>query len=42
MSRSKLFVVAVIVALVAAFFVFDLRQYLTLEYIKGQQAAVAG
>jgi len=42
MSRSKLLVVAVIIALVAAFFVFDLRQYLTLEYIKGQQAAFQG
>jgi radical SAM/Cys-rich protein len=42
MSRSKLLVVVVIVALIASFFVFDLRQYFTLEYIKGQQAAFAG
>ena len=41
MSRSKLLVVVVIAALIAAFFVFDLKQYFTLEYIKGQQAAFA-
>jgi dihydrolipoamide dehydrogenase len=42
MSRSKLLVVVVIAALVAAFFIFDLRQYFTLDYIKARQAAFAG
>ena len=42
MSRSKLLVLVVIAALVAAFFVFDLKQYLTLDYIKAQQAAFEG
>ena len=42
MSRSKLLVLVVLVAMVAAFFAFDLRQYFTLDYIKSQQAAFAG
>jgi pyruvate/2-oxoglutarate dehydrogenase complex dihydrolipoamide dehydrogenase (E3) component/uncharacterized membrane protein YdjX (TVP38/TMEM64 family) len=39
MNKSKLIVLVVIAALVAAFFAFDLRQYFSLDYIKGQQAA---
>ena len=35
MSKGKLLVVAVIVALVAAFFVFDLRQYLSVDLFRG-------
>ena len=41
MSRSKLLLVAVLVALVAAFFAFDLGRYLSLEYIKQSQAGFA-
>ena len=40
MSRSKLAVLAVIVALVAAFFVLDLRQYFSLEYFQSQRTAI--
>jgi uncharacterized membrane protein YdjX (TVP38/TMEM64 family) len=37
-NAKKLAVVGVLVALVAAFFAFDLGQYFTLEYIKSSQA----
>lgn len=37
MNRRKLLLVAVIIALVASFFVFDLGNYLTLDYIKSRQ-----
>jgi len=40
MSRTKLFVAVVIAALVAAFFFFDVGQYLRLEYFKQQQASI--
>ena len=40
MSKGKLAVLAVIVALVAAFFIFDLRQYLSIEYFQAQRAAI--
>src|SRR5688572_16301560 len=40
MDKSKLLIIAVIAALVAAFFSFDLRQYFSLEYFKSQQAAI--
>jgi len=36
-SASRNFLVLLIVALVAAFFIFDLGQYLTLEYLKSQR-----
>lgn len=39
MAKSKLLLIFVIVALVAAFFALDLGQYLTLDYIKSQQQA---
>jgi len=38
--KNKKFLFAVIVALVAAFFIFDLGKYLNLEYLKSQQAAL--
>ena len=38
MSKGKLVVLAVIAALIAAFFIFDLRQYLSLEYFKASRA----
>jgi len=41
MSKTKLVVLVVIAALVAAFFVLDLKQYFSLDYIKAQQAAFA-
>ena len=42
MNKRKLVVLVVIAALVVAFFALDLRQYLTLDYIKGRQAVLAG
>jgi len=36
---SKLLLLAALAALVAAFFLFDLGQYLTLDYVKSRQAA---
>ena len=42
MGKSKIIVIAVIAALVAAFFAFDLGQYLGLEYFKQQQASIDG
>ena len=41
MNKGKLLVLAVIAAMVAAFFVFDLKQYLSLDYVKAQQATLA-
>lgn len=38
MSRKKILLVALMAALVAAFFAFDLGQYLTLDAIKARQA----
>ena len=42
MNKRKLVVLVVIAALVVAFFALDLRQYLTLDYIKGRQAVLEG
>lgn len=39
MSLKKILMAAILITLVAAFFVFDLGQYFTLEFIKSQQAA---
>jgi pyruvate/2-oxoglutarate dehydrogenase complex dihydrolipoamide dehydrogenase (E3) component/uncharacterized membrane protein YdjX (TVP38/TMEM64 family) len=41
MHKSKVIVVIAIVALIAAFFVFDLGRFLNLDYIKSQQAVIA-
>ncbi len=41
MSRSKLILVAAVIALIAAFFAFDLGQYLSLAYLKQRQAEFA-
>jgi pyruvate/2-oxoglutarate dehydrogenase complex dihydrolipoamide dehydrogenase (E3) component/uncharacterized membrane protein YdjX (TVP38/TMEM64 family) len=38
MNKSKLLLIAAIIAAVIAFFAFDLGQYLTLDYIKQSQA----
>jgi pyruvate/2-oxoglutarate dehydrogenase complex dihydrolipoamide dehydrogenase (E3) component/uncharacterized membrane protein YdjX (TVP38/TMEM64 family) len=40
MSKGKLAVLAIIAASVAAFFVLDLRQYLSLDYFERQRAAI--
>ncbi len=36
--KAKIIIAAVVVALVAAFFIFDLGQYVSLEYFKQQQS----
>jgi dihydrolipoamide dehydrogenase len=41
MKKSKVLVLVVIAAIIAAFFVFDLKQYLSLDYVKHQQASFA-
>jgi pyruvate/2-oxoglutarate dehydrogenase complex dihydrolipoamide dehydrogenase (E3) component/uncharacterized membrane protein YdjX (TVP38/TMEM64 family) len=41
MRRSKLLVLVVIAALVAAFFAFDLKQYFSIEYFQSQRSAIA-
>jgi pyruvate/2-oxoglutarate dehydrogenase complex dihydrolipoamide dehydrogenase (E3) component/uncharacterized membrane protein YdjX (TVP38/TMEM64 family) len=41
MNKSKLLVVIAIIAVVVAFFAFDLGRYLSLDYIKSQQAAIS-
>ena len=40
MNKGKLAVLAVIVALVAAFFVFDLKQYVSIEYFQAKRALI--
>src|SRR5204863_10155079 len=40
MSKGKLAVFALIVALIAAFFVFDLKQFFSIEYFQSQRAAI--
>ncbi|MBI4988835.1 MAG: FAD-dependent oxidoreductase [Rhodocyclales bacterium] len=40
MNARKLLVVALVIAAIAAFFVFDLGQYLKLDFFKSQQAAI--
>ena len=40
MNKGKLAVLVVIVAGVAAFFAFDLRQYFSVEYFQSQRAAI--
>jgi pyruvate/2-oxoglutarate dehydrogenase complex dihydrolipoamide dehydrogenase (E3) component/uncharacterized membrane protein YdjX (TVP38/TMEM64 family) len=42
MNKGKVFVVLVLVALVAAFFVFDLRQYFSIEYFQAKRAVIDG
>ncbi len=40
MNKGKLLVLVLVMALIAAFFVFDLGQYLNLAYLKSQQLAI--
>jgi pyruvate/2-oxoglutarate dehydrogenase complex dihydrolipoamide dehydrogenase (E3) component/uncharacterized membrane protein YdjX (TVP38/TMEM64 family) len=42
MKASKILIVVVLAALIAAFFAFDLRQYLSLDYVKAQQETFDG
>src|ERR1700693_5164704 len=41
MSRAKLALLLLLVVLIAGFFLLGLHRYLTLEYLKTQQAAIA-
>ena len=41
MKSGKIIIIAVIVALIAAFFAFDLGQYLSLAFIKSKQANIS-
>ena len=41
MKKSKLILVVVVIALIAAYFVFDLGKYFSLDYFKTQQAAIS-
>lgn len=40
MNKGKLLLLVVVAALIAAFFVFDLGRYLSLDFFKSQQAAI--
>ena len=40
MNKGKLAVLVVIVALVAAFFIFDLKQYVSIEYFQAKRAVI--
>jgi len=42
MNKGKLVLLLVIVAMVVAFFAFDLKHYVTLEYFQAQRAAIEG
>jgi pyruvate/2-oxoglutarate dehydrogenase complex dihydrolipoamide dehydrogenase (E3) component/uncharacterized membrane protein YdjX (TVP38/TMEM64 family) len=42
MTKSRLIVLLVIVALIAAFFAFDLGRFFSLDFFKAQQASIAG
>jgi len=39
--KNKKVLIAIVVALVAAFFIFDLGRFLSLDYLKSQQEALA-
>ena len=42
MSKGKIVVLVLIVALVAAFFALDLKQYISIEFFQSQRAAIEG
>jgi uncharacterized membrane protein YdjX (TVP38/TMEM64 family) len=42
MSKKKILLLLAVAALVGAYLAFDLGRFLSLEYLKGQQAALAG
>ncbi len=41
MKKTKIFVLIFVVAVIAAFFIFDLGKYFSLDYFKSQQAVIA-
>ncbi len=42
MNKSKMLLVLAVGALIAAFFIFDLGRFVSLEYVKAQQATISG
>ncbi|MGZ5040510.1 MAG: TVP38/TMEM64 family protein, partial [Usitatibacter sp.] len=40
MTKGKLIVIVVIAALIASFFIFDLRQYVSIEYFQAKRAVI--
>ncbi len=40
MNKNKMLLFAVLIAAISAFFIFDLKQYLTLDFLKSQQATM--
>lgn len=42
MNRNRLVMLSVLVVLIASYFLFDLGQYFSLDYLKSQQAALEG
>ena len=40
MKKSKILVALIVIALIAAFFIFDLGKYFSIDYFKSQQAAL--
>ena len=40
MSKSKLLVIAIVVAAISVFFILDLKQYVSLDYFQSQRAAI--
>ena len=40
MKKSKILLFLIIAAAIAAFFVFDLKQYFSLDYFKSQRAVI--
>ena len=42
MNKSKMLLVLVVGALIAAFFIFDLGRFVSLDYVKAQQATILG
>ncbi len=41
MNKSKILIALIVIAAIAAFFIFDLGRYANLEYIKAQQSAIS-
>ena len=42
MTKNRILLIITLIAMVSAFFAFDLGQYLTLEYFKSRQVAIDG
>ena len=41
MKKSKILVLVIVAALIAAFFIFDLGRYFSIDYFKSQQAVIS-